>query len=306
MKQQIIVSQLTTATRLDKFLVANLEKFSRSFIQQTIKQGKILVNKKKVTVHHFLKNGDIISLNFSEPKPISVIPTTKIPLEIIKETPDFLIINKPEGLVVHPAPGVNEPTLVDGLIVKFPKIKNLGEDPLRPGIVHRLDRDVSGLIIVAITPAMFEHLKRQFKNHLIHKEYTGLVNGQVQLPSGIIDFPLGRSRTKHGKIAARPKGGEGEPAITKFEVMQKFTHTTLLKIQIITGRTHQIRAHLAAFGYPLVGDKIYKPTKIQTNKKIGRLFLHASYLEFTDLDGNQQKFSSPLPDELNLYLETLH
>ncbi|MFH1112074.1 MAG: RluA family pseudouridine synthase [Patescibacteria group bacterium] len=305
MKQEIIVPPLTENTRLDKFLVKTLKNFSRSFIQQTIKRGKALVNKKKVSVHHFLKTDDIITLDFTEPKIISVKPAKKVPFEVVKEVVDFLIINKPSGLVVHPAPGVTEPTLVDGLIAKYPRIKKIGDDILRPGIVHRLDRDVSGLMVIAKTPAMFSSLKQQFKNRLVHKEYTGLVIEPVQLPSGIIDFPLARSKTKHGKMAARPKGEEGDDAITKFEVLQRFAHATLLKIQIETGRTHQIRAHLAAFGHPLIGDKIYRPTKNQTSKKLNRLFLHASYLEFTDLAGNQQQFSSPLPKALSDYLTTL-
>ncbi|MFH1866555.1 MAG: RluA family pseudouridine synthase [Patescibacteria group bacterium] len=305
MKQTITVPALSSPTRLDKFLVQHLGQMSRSYLQKAIKKGKVLVDQKKVTVHRWLKQGEIISFDIEEQLKPRLNPNKKIKFKVLADSTYYLVIDKPEGLVVHPATGVNEPTLVDGLVAYYPTIKDLGNDPLRPGIVHRLDRDVSGLMVIAKTEPMFIHLKNQFKERLVHKEYTGLVMGQIASPAGIIDFPLARSKTKHGKIAARPKNAEGIDAITKFEVLKKYSHTTLLKIEIETGRTHQIRAHLAALGYPLMGDKVYRPTKGRSVKKIKRLFLHASTLAFTDLEGKQQLFTSPLPKELNDYLTTL-
>lgn len=305
MKKTIIVPILENPTRLDKFLVTQLSELSRTFIQQAIKDRKVTVNNKKIAVHHFLKNDDVIKIDILPPPIPKVKPSPKIKLNIIADTPDYIVIDKPEGLVVHPAPGIQEPTLADGLLAMYPNIKEVGDDPIRPGIIHRLDRDVSGLIVVAKTKPAFTYFKTQFKDRTIHKEYIALVVGEVAMPSGRIDFPLARSASKHGKIAARPKGEEGDEAITEFTVTKIYPHLTLLNISILTGRTHQIRAHLAAFGYPIVGDKIYKPTKSRLSKKIDRLFLHASVLEFNDLQGKRQKYISNLPKKLSDYLKTL-
>ena len=305
MKKNITIPVLETPTRLDKFLTKELVDISRTYIQQAIRDGKVTVNDKPIAPHYFLKTGDIIKLNLTAPKTPIVKPDKKVKFNIIAQTDDFLVIDKPEGLVVHPAPGINESTLIDGLLALYPDIRSVGDDPTRPGIVHRLDRDVSGIMVVARSQNMFNNLKKQFKDRTIHKEYTALVTGEVQQPSGRIDFPLARSKSQHGKIAARPRGHDGDAAITEFTVIKHVSPQTLLNITILTGRTHQIRAHLAAFGYPLLGDKIYKPNKGKMTKKINRLFLHAHTLEFTDLAGRPQKFTSPLPKNLSDYLATL-
>ncbi len=305
MEKVIITPDQGKGLRLDKFLVNFYKNLSRNYLQKAIENSEVLVNEKTVTPHYFLKKGDILNLKITTPEVIQIKPTKLIKFKIIREDKDFLIIDKPTGLVVHPAEGVREPTLADGLAAYYPELTLAGEDKLRPGIVHRLDREASGLMVVARNQTMFNHLKKHFQDRTIVKEYTALVIGQIQTPSGIINFPLARSKTKHGKMAAKPHEEKGKETVTHFEVIKLFKNFTLLKIKIDTGRTHQIRAHLAAFSHPVVGDKLYKPSKWKINKNIGRLFLHASKLAFLDLQNQRQEFNSPLPVELNNFLTNL-
>lgn len=307
MNKILIVPEIATPTRLDKFLHSNLPDFSRSSIQRAIREGEVTVNDKKVVVHHWLRTGDKVELkNINLPPQLKAVPNENVPFKLVAETNDYLVIEKPAGLVVHPAPGVSDPTLIEGLLSKYPEIEKIGDDPLRPGIVHRLDREVSGLMVVAKSQAMFDHLKFQFARRIIAKEYTGLVIGRVPQPSGTIDFPLARSKRQHGKIAARSKAdAETREAITHYEVLNYYQPATLLKLKIETGRTHQIRAHLAALGYPLVGDELYRPTKLAFKAHPHRIFLHASSLTFTDLDNAPQTFTSALPTELQEFLNSL-
>lgn len=243
-------------------------------------------------------------------------------LDIIKETNDYLVINKPAGLIVHPAPGITDKTLVDFLLEKYPEIEKVGDDPLRPGIMHRLDKDVNGLMVIAKTNESFESLKDQFKNRKIEKEYTTLVFGNIPKESGIIDFVIKRSSSGHrmaaiptvkreesnnprerGNIVAREKA---KIAITTFKIVKEFINYTLLKVQIKTGRTHQIRVHMFAYGHPILGDKLYntKKTKLKNEKlKMERIFLVADKLSFIDLEGEKQEFSIELPTDLQEILE---
>jgi 23S rRNA pseudouridine1911/1915/1917 synthase len=310
MPKEIKVPHLDQPTRLDKFLVQELgSSWSRTAIQQAIKHGDIQVSGKKVPVHHWLKADEIISLSdlkAPETTLAKISPQDTVEFKIVNVTPDFIIIDKPAGLVVHPAQGLHEPTLADGLAAQYPELLKVGEDPLRPGIVHRLDRDASGLMVVARTPAMFNHLKNEFQGHQVHKQYQALVVGQISQPNGTINFPLARSRSQSGKTAARPQADEDtRPAVTHYEVLKRFQQTTWLKITIDTGRTHQIRAHLQALGYPLVGDRLYSNKKINFKNTPGRLFLHATELGFTDQAGTKHAFTSPLPTALQTFLNTL-
>jgi 23S rRNA pseudouridine1911/1915/1917 synthase len=227
-------------------------------------------------------------------------------LKIIEDTGHYIVINKPAGLLVHEAPGSQEPTLVDIILKKYPKIAKVGEDPLRPGIVHRLDREVSGLLVIAKTQDMFDHLKKQFKSRQIKKEYTALVYGAPQKPEGEISFNIDRSETIDYKMAAVPTHEErGRRAITEFEVTEHMGNYTLLKIKPKTGRTHQIRVHLNAYGLPIVGDLVYKPKKLKTKIKMDRIFLNAHYLSFKDLDDKLKEFTISLPANLENILAKL-
>ena len=287
--------------RLDKFLNDQLPDLSRSRIQKLIKAGLATVNGQAVPVHHFLKTNDKIEIEVKETK--TVIPAEKLPEpQIIEQTDDYLIIDKPAGLVVHPATGIVDKTLADWLKEKYPQLKNVGENDQRPGIVHRLDKEVSGVMVVALTQTMFVHLKNQFKNHSIKKQYLGLVHGKMETETGLIDFPLKRSRLS-GKIVAKPKGEEGKDSLTEFEVIKNFINYAYLKINLKTGRGHQIRAHLQAYGHPLVGDKLYRNKKIKNKINLNGIFLHSHCLGFYDLNGSWREFTSPLSPDLNLIFE---
>jgi 23S rRNA pseudouridine1911/1915/1917 synthase len=289
--------------RLDKFLTANLPQFSRSQIQKMVKNGEILVNGKVVAPHYFLKIDDEIESKTTNNKRQTTPTSYKLfPTFLIHETPDYLIINKPSSLAVHPAPGIKEATLVDYLLEKYPEIRQVGEDPSRPGIVHRLDKDVSGLMVVTKTNQAFEHLKKQFQERKVKKEYLALIYGNIEKDEGIIDFPIGRAAS--GKMAARAKSAEeeGKRAITEFQVINRYQNFTLVKASIKTGRTHQIRVHFLAYGHPVVGDKLYKPKKIKL-AKLERPFLHSSALGFYDMANQWVEFKSDLPEKLKNFLK---
>jgi len=328
---EFTITSIEKGQRLDKFLITKLPDQSRSQIQKRIKAGGILVNNKKPTIHQFLKKNDVINISvaqaslpaladktargqFNLPAQAAVpeLPQQKETqaqrpaLGIISDTDHYIIINKPAGLLVHEAPGSQEPTLVDIILKKYPKIAKVGEDPLRPGIVHRLDREVSGLLVIAKTQDMFDHLKKQFKSRQIKKEYTALVYGAPQKPEGEISFNIDRSETIDYKMAAVPTHEErGRRAITEFEVTEHLGNYTLLKIKPKTGRTHQIRVHLNAYGLPIVGDLVYKPKKLKTKIKMDRIFLNAHYLSFKDLDDKLKEFTISLPANLENILAKL-
>lgn len=240
---------------------------------------------------------------------------------IIAETAEYLVINKPAGLAVHGGGNLTEPTLADWLLARYPKIKKVGDDPARPGLVHRLDKEVSGLMVVAKNQASFLNLKNQFKNREVNKEYVALIHGRLAKDEGEINFPITRSQAGY-KMAAlsnkteelltrahpqdRDRGNidgwfKSRTALTEFTVLQRFINFTLVRVRIKTGRTHQIRVHFFAYGHPLVGDPLYHNRKSQIkNKKInlGRVFLVADQLNFHDRDGRPQNFHLELPADL--------
>lgn len=307
MSSQFTITKKHRGQRLDKFLVGQLTELSRSQIQKMIKDGQVLLNEKPTAVHHFLKEGDNITVEIIPQSPYPELDSGSqkkvYKLEIIYDDPDFLVINKPAGLLVHEAPGHQETTLVDLLLEKYPEMAKIGEDPIKPGMMHRLDREVSGLMVIAKTQTAFDHLKSQFKLRKVKKEYTALVYGQPAKPDGEIEFAIDRS-VKGFKMAAKP-GGEGRKATTKFVVLENLKDYSLLKLTPETGRTHQIRVHLNAYGLPIVGDNVYKPKKLKEKIKLDRIFLEASYLGFYDLEGQWQEFRLPLSKELENILQSL-
>jgi len=313
--EKFIIHEQNKGQRLDKFLVSQFPKLSRSQIQKMIKAGQVLLNGKPTAVHHFLKEGNTVDVKESLPRLEKWMghedkKARSVELQIVYDDSNFLVVNKPAGLLVHEAPGHQETTLVDLLLKKYPEIAKIGEDPIRPGLMHRLDREVSGLMVIAKTQAAFDHLKSQFKERRIKKEYTALVYGQPAKPEGEIEFAIDRS-VKGFKMAALPRQRRGKPskegkkAITKFEVLEKFKNYSLIKLMPETGRTHQIRAHLNAYGLPVVGDQIYKPKKMKEKTKLDRIFLEANYLGFYDLDNNWKEFKIPLSSKLGNLLNDL-
>ena len=225
-------------------------------------------------------------------------------IKIIYEDDNILVLDKPVGLEIYREEGKSgEPTLVDWLLLKYPEIKQVGPDPARPGIVHRLDKGVSGLLVVAKNEASFENLIKQFEERKTRKEYIALVYGKVSKDEGVIDFPI--ARAKSGRFAALPPNHEGgRTAITEYEIMERFVNFTLLSVKIKTGRTHQIRVHLFALGCPIVGDILYNQKKIK-KAPLDRIFLHSAKLGFYDLENNWREYESELPLELKSFFETL-
>lgn len=283
---QYTIDQDSAKTRLDKFLSKQCPEFSRSQIKKLIQQGKVKVNDKEVSVHQFLKEGDVVDAELGEPKKIVVEENAKVEFKVVHEEDDFLILDKPAGLVVHQGDGHTDPdTLANGLIAKYPEIAKIGDDPIRPGIVHRLDADVSGVMAIAKTQDMFDHLKTQFKTHEVEKEYVALVQGEVSPSEGTIDFPIER---KGARMVAKGKGQEGKMAVTEYEVIEANDKSTKLKIVTKTGRMHQIRVHLKAKGWPVVGDKLY-------GEGGERLMLHAQRLGFKDLKNKKREFIVEAP-----------
>lgn len=294
--------------RLDVVLAAQIGE-PRHQAQKMIKAGQVLVNDKVVLkVNHRLNEGDAIKVTKIKKAVIKAKLEAELPeVPVIKETDDYLVINKPAGLMVHGARGNNGPTLVAWLIKNYPKIAKVGDDKERPGIVHRLDKDVSGLMVIAKNNKSFEDLKSQFSSRQIYKEYQGLAYGALNVEEGVLNFPLSRSTTGH-KMAAHPFGHEGKEAITEFKVLKHFINYSLLSLVIKTGRTHQIRAHLSAFNHQLVGDNLYGTniTKLKNKKfNLGRVWLVSVKLSFTDLSGEKQTFKVAVPKELKEFLKEI-
>lgn len=235
--------------------------------------------------------------------------------KLIAEGKDYLVINKPAGLIVHP-PYLNyiKPSLVDWLIKNYPDVRSVGDEPqLRPGIVHRLDAQVSGLMVIARNQETFNWLKSQFQQRKVLKEYLSLVCGRIKKEEGEISLPLNKGA---GRTKVKPRGSDNQKdnikkAITQFEVLERFQHYTLMKVRIKTGRTHQIRAHFANYGHSIVGDVKYCHSRDRKRKaftkfiKSGRLFLHSHRLGFYDLDQRWQEYALDLPEELQHFLATL-
>jgi len=232
-------------------------------------------------------------------------------IKIIYEDKDILAINKPAGLLVHPALKTHEKTLVDWLVEKYPEVKNVGDLPeLRPGIVHRLDKDTSGVLLIAKNQRAFEYLKLQFQNRKIKKKYIALVHGDVKPPggakSGVIELPIAKSKKDFRKRSAAGKlAGKTRDAITEYKIIEKFSKYTLLDVFPKTGRTHQIRVHFREIGHPIVCDKLYGFKNAFCPSEIKQHFLHANYLEFVLPNGSLARIEADLPFDMENFLEGL-
>lgn len=289
--------------RLDKFLVEHLKPLSRAKIQALINQSQILINNQKTKPRQILKKGDQITILALEQKPSDKSESeVKLIPQVISETKDYLVLKKPAGLLTQPKPNSLESSLVSWLVRNYPEIKKIGEDPQRPGLVHRLDREASGIMVVPRNQKMFQHLKNQFQKRKIKKEYLVLIHGTPQENQGIISYSLGRS-PKSSKITV--KGGKKtKKAETRYQISKKLGKFSLLKVKTLTGRSHQIRVHLKSIGHPVVGDRIYKFKRIKV-PPLNRLFLQAYLLGFLDLNNQWQEFKISLDSELKNYLAQL-
>lgn len=271
------------APRIDQYLAQKLPDFSRSQIQKLIRQGNVLVSKahaeaQPVRSKDGVAAGEVIIIHLPSISPTALQPE-QIPLDIVFEDEMLVVLNKPAGLVVHPGQGHPGGTLVNALLARYPDLATLQDSDEtttdRPGLVHRLDRDTSGLMVVARTPAALNHLRRQFKDRTVEKTYLALVFGQPPAPQGVIDVPLGRDPHQRQKIAPR---ANGKAARTHYRLLEDFGPYSLLEIGLETGRTHQIRVHLAWLKCPVVGDTVYGRKKNTLGLK--RQFLHAWKLRF--------------------------
>ena len=282
--------------RVDLFLAGHFkDKLSRRFIQQILSQGNVLLNGTKVKAHHKLKNDDEVFIQIPEQEELSIRPQD-IPLDIVYEDDDLLVINKTFGMVVHPAPGNYSDTLVNALVFHCKKLSTISK-PLRPGIVHRLDKDTSGLLLVAKNNQAHQFLAKQFKNHSIKRRYVALVQGEVEFDEGAIDMPLGRHPRLREKMTVTFTNSR--EAKTIYRVKKRLKGITFLELEPHTGRTHQLRVHLAYLGYPILGDKKYG----NKNDKC-RLALHAKSIGFVHPRTKKfLEFSSELPKELKAIIK---
>jgi len=283
MKQTWKIKTADSGKRLDVFLTEQLPEKTRSNIAKLLRRGAGTVNKIPVNTHHFLKIKDTVVFDDT---PITRVLTAKQQeapeLRIIDETADYLVIDKQEGVLVHPDSKQDSGTLVDALVAHDPKIAKLGAEPERAGIVHRLDREVSGLMVIPKTEDAFDNLKHQFSQHSVDKRYLALVYGEVVLDEGEIKFRIARSKTKN-RMAARPEGEEeGRAAWTHYKTLQRYHNATLLELTILSGRTHQIRAHLLAFNHPIIGDPLYKRRLEDRKISALRILLQSIHLAFHD------------------------
>lgn len=294
MKETVVETQ---NGRLDKACSEIFSDYSRSQIKQLLDGGNITVNGKTEKAKYKVKSGDVIRLEEPETKTLELRPEN-IPLDIVHEDDDVIVINKPQGMVVHPAPGHDEHTLVNALLYHCPLSTINGT--FRPGIVHRIDKDTSGLLMVAKNDKAHRSLAKQLKDKTNIREYVALVHGRIAEDEGTINAPIGRSLKDRKKQAVVK---DGRNAVTHFEVLKRYRDYTLVKCILETGRTHQIRVHMKYIGHPLVGDPLYGPKK--TIKGNGQ-FLHAGKLGFVHpTTGKLLIFEAPLPKIFQECLEKL-
>lgn len=321
-KQQLTITSDQAGKRLDVFLSEHLT-CSRSQVQKLIRQHLIRINEiapSKTGV--VLSQGDKIYIQqMPEQKDeMHIVPAEvkgmdfAVEPEVVEMTDEYLVVYKPAHMLVHPTQAQETGTLAHWIVQKFPEIAKVGESKMRPGIVHRIDKDVSGILVVARTQKMFDHLKAQFKNRTIEKGYRALVHGLIEADDDTIVFPIDRG--VDGKMVARPIHEEvtlrnvnkilpGKDAITHIHVLHRYARYTLLDIEIETGRTHQIRVHLFAYGHPVVGDTLYSQKRFvkKHDPHIDRILLHAYTLCFTDREGNRVCVTKDLPTEFQKFLD---
>jgi len=305
---KITITEDSAGARIDVWLSKELPDFSRSRVQRLIKDGLVALNGRPAKAGTVLKAGDVIEVAEEKMKE-AVAPDAGLlgQVKVVEETDDFLVIVKPAGLLVHPAPKQRTATLVNFLLAHDPKIAQVGDSAERPGIVHRLDREASGLMVVAKNQPAYEHLKKQFQEHLIKKEYLALVYGKMSKDAGMIEASIGRKKGL-SRMSARTNPQEGDKeAKSTYDVVERFPHATLVRVRTETGRMHQVRVHLKSLGHPLVGDTLYASLSLRSSPSLRppRLFLHAAKLGFTDPRGEWREYENDLPSDLYDFLQTL-
>lgn len=309
-----IVEEGSQGLRLDVFLTECVEDASRAFIQRAIKSNLVTVNNRVCTrPSRTVALGDEIHINVP-PQPSTELTPENIPLDILHEDADVLVVNKPSGLVVHPAPGHSGGTLVNAVLFHCPDFQRPGEDAARPGIVHRLDRDTSGVMVVAKSPRAFLSLGRQAREHAFERRYLALAQGEFPQDRGRIHAAVGRSMTDRKRMSVT--AARSRDAITNFEVLERFGAACLVTLRLETGRTHQIRVHLRFAGHPVLGDPVYGVVDFQSwtvseatrtvLRNLQGQALHAELLGFAHpADGTVMRFVAPLPADFQAALDAL-
>jgi len=303
----IIINEADSGRRLDTVIAKHVPDCSRSFAATLIRNNKIKIKGAAKKPGYRLKQGDEIMGHMPMPVPTSFEPQP-IPIDVLYNDEDIIVINKHAGLVVHPAPGHNTGTLVNALLYHCPDLKNVGCE-IRPGIVHRLDKDTSGAIVVAKNNHAHIHLSFQFKSRKIVKTYLAVIHGKIDGQAGIVELPIGRHPTDRKRMSANSRNGRG--AVTAWSVRKRLQGATLIGVNLQTGRTHQIRVHCAAIHHPVIGDSVYGPRKMQKNiseiiKSVSRQMLHAWRLELTHPGtGKRMLFEAPVPDDMLQLIDSL-
>jgi 23S rRNA pseudouridine1911/1915/1917 synthase len=298
------VDDASVDSRLDTYLASQIQTWSRARLQRLIENEDVVVNGRSAKASYRLRKGDEIEVELVA-SPAEIFEPQNIPLDIVHEDEDLIVVNKPAGLVVHPAAGIHSGTLANALAFHFQNLP-ASAGPIRPGIVHRLDRDTSGLLVVAKTEAALENLSEQFRDRTVLKSYIALVHGRVDNSTGRIDQPLARDPANRTRMAV-VRGGRS--ALTLYKVRKHYQRFTLLDVELKTGRTHQIRVHLMWLHHPVVGDETYgggRDNNIQDARlrsrvrNLGRHFLHAERLAITHpITGERLQFEAPLPTDLS-------
>ncbi|RCX17119.1 ribosomal large subunit pseudouridine synthase D [Anaerobacterium chartisolvens] len=299
--ERMIIDEGTEGIRIDAWLSERLEGFSRTYIQKLLEDGLIKVNDKRVKVNYRLRADDSIEISVPEPERLDVRPE-KIRLDVVYEDGDIIIINKEKGMVVHPAAGNHTGTLVNALMDYCGDSLSDINGIIRPGIVHRIDKDTSGVLVVAKNNNAHERLSERLKDHDIKRVYAAVVEGVIKEDSGKIDAPIGRHPVERKKMSVNTKNGRR--AVTYFKVLERFRDTTYVELTLETGRTHQIRVHMSYIGYPLVGDMVYGKKK-QKYGICGQM-LHARVLGFIHPIKNEyMEFEARLPGYFEELLQSL-
>jgi len=308
----VTVTKRGEGRRLDQFLSETNLKLSRSQAKNLVQKHLIFLNQKTAKPSAHVKTGDIVSGTLPEPEPLSLKPEP-LPLTILYEDSSIIVVDKSSGMVVHPAYGNRSGTLVNALLYHCKDLAGIN-GVLRPGIVHRLDKDTSGVMVVAKDDEAYHHLAKQFKNRTVKKVYCTIVYGMVSRDEGLIDSDIGRHPSERKRMSTRTK--KGRPAVTRWKKVEEFDGATLLEIFPQTGRTHQIRVHLSSIGHPILGDPLYgrkgrpgtihDPVLRECVKRLNRQALHAQRLEFTHpRTGERVQFVSPMPRDMEEVLEWL-
>lgn len=287
--------------RIDRFLSENLEDLSRSYIQKLLKEGSILVGGRPVKANYKVNENDEILVRIPDPEVLDIVPEN-IPLDILYEDEDILVVNKPKGMVVHPSPGHYSHTLVNAILYHCGERLSGINGVLRPGIVHRIDMDTTGSLLVCKNDRAHQILAEELKEHAITRRYHAIVHGNLKEDRGTVNAPIGRHPVDRKKMST--KSSNGRPAVTHYKVLERFGSYTYIECELETGRTHQIRVHMSSIGHPILGDAVYGPARCPF--KLEGQTLHAKILGITHpTTGEYMEFDAPLPEYFSVLLEKL-